>query len=139
MPGLNLAHVTGFYDHIRRGDFPAATAVFADDLTWVEPPFPGFAAGTFHDKENILANVLSVFTSTWTDLTVSPERTVDGGDEVVVLGRYRGKHRDTGRPFEARFTHTWTFRDGKAVRFEMLADTVQFFRTVSPAVPGFRE
>ena len=33
--------VTKFYDNVRRGDIAAATAVFADDLTWVEPPFPG--------------------------------------------------------------------------------------------------
>ena len=46
------------------------------------------------------------------------------------LGRYRGRHHATGRPMEARFTHTWTFRNSKAIRFEMLADTIQFFRTV---------
>ena len=126
------AIVQSLYDNVSRGDIAAATEVFADDLTWVEPPFPGHPGGTFHGKENILANVLGVFIATWPELTVAPETINEAGEFVVVHGRYRGKHKWTGKPFEARFVHTWTLVDGKAVRFEMLADTVQFFRTIRP-------
>ncbi len=128
----NISAVTRFYERVRQGDVAAATEVFAEDLVWVEPPFPGHPGGTFQGKSIILENVLGPFLSTWTDLMVTPERAIDGGPDVVVLGRYTGRHRDTGRPFEARFTHTWTFTEGKATRFEMLADTIQFFRTVEP-------
>jgi ketosteroid isomerase-like protein len=128
----NAAVVGAFYESVKRGDFATATAVFADDLTWVEPPFPGFEGGTFHGKENVLANVLGVFLATWTDLAVTPERITPAGELVIVHGTYAGRHKRTGRPFEARFVHTWTLRDGKGVRFEMLTDTVQMFRTVWP-------
>jgi pimeloyl-ACP methyl ester carboxylesterase/ketosteroid isomerase-like protein len=132
----NTGAVTRFYDQVRQGDIPSATEIFADELTWVEPPFPGHSGGTFRGKATILEQVLGPFVSTWSDLTVTPDRVIDGGADVVVLGRYAGKHKDTGRPFEARFTHSWTFTDGKATRFEMLADTVQFYRTVRPHGPG---
>lgn len=132
----NATTVRDFYENVRRGDIPTATAVFADDLTWVEPPLPGHPGGTFHGKQTILSTVLGPFIATWTDLTVTPERVRDAGDVVVVHGRYTGKHKDTGRPFESRFVHTWTLTDGKAVRFEMLADTIQLFRTVRANTPG---
>ncbi len=132
----NTRTVECFYEQVRRGDFALATEVFSDDLTWVEPPFPGHPGGVYHGKSKILEHVFGPFISTWSDLTVSPDRLIDGGAEVVVLGRYAGKHRDTGRPFEARFSHAWTIRNGKATRFEMLADTIQFFRTVAPQATG---
>ena len=128
--------VAGFYASVRQGDIPRATSVFAENLTWVEPPFPGHEEGTFQGKENILTNVLGPFIATWTDLSVTPERITEAGDQVIVHGTYKGKHHQTGRAFESRLIHTWTLKDGKAVRFEMLADTVQFFRTVRPNSPG---
>ena len=128
--------VRNFYENVRLGNIEAATSVFHDDLEWVEPPFPGHDGGKFQGKQNILANVLGPFIATWTDLTVTPQRITSAGDLVIVHGLYGGKHKDTGRPFEARYVHTWTLKDGKAIRFEMLADTVQFFRTVRPHSPG---
>ena len=96
--------------------------------------FPGHEGGTFHGKANILANVLGPFIGTWKDLTATPERITPTLDGAIAHGRYRGKHKDTGRPFEARFVHTWTIpKRPRATRFEMLADTVQFFRTVRPS------
>ncbi|MBY0457207.1 MAG: alpha/beta fold hydrolase, partial [Gemmataceae bacterium] len=132
----NATTVRDFYANVKKGDIPTATRVFADDLTWVEPPFPGHPGGTFHGKENVLKNVLGAFIATWTDLTVTPERISDTGEVVVVHGVYRGKHKDTGRPFESRFVHTWTLKNSKAVRFEMLADAVPMFHTVRPNGPG---
>ena len=129
----NYGLVNGFYDSVRRGEIASATEVFSDDLVWVEPPFPGNEGGIFNGKANILANVLGPFIETWKDLTVTPERITPTTDGAIVHGRYRGKHKDTGRPFESRFVHTWTINKGKATRFEMLADTVQFFRTVRPS------
>src|SRR5262249_54042705 len=132
----NEIAVRAFYDSVRRGDFPAATSVYADDLSWVEPPFPGHDGGTFHGKDNILRHVLGPFLSTWKQLSVTPERITGAGELVIVHGRYTGQHADTGRDFESRFVHTWTFRGGKAIRFEMLADTIQMFRTVRPNGPA---
>ena len=132
----NEIAVRTFYDNVRRGDFSAATCVYADDLSWVEPPFPGHDGGTFRGKENILQNVLGKFMGTWKQLSVTPERITGAGEMVIVHGRYTGQHAGTGRVFESRFVHTWTFGSGKAVRFEMLADTIQMFRTVRPNGPG---
>lgn len=55
-----------------------------------------------------------------------PERFVDGGDTVVVEGRYRGKMKATGTPVDAQFAHVWQLRDGKVVRFQQYTDTKQW-------------
>jgi pimeloyl-ACP methyl ester carboxylesterase/ketosteroid isomerase-like protein len=133
MSNANHDIVNGFYEAVRRGEFAAATEVFSDDLVWVEPPFPGHEGGVFQGKSNILTNVLGKFIETWSDLEAAPARITPTPEGAIVHGHYRGKHKDTLRPFEARFVHTWTINNGKATRFEMLADTVQFFRTVRPS------
>ncbi len=138
MNEANQQLVEEFYRNVNCGDIAAATSVYDNALVWVEPPFPGHEGGHFEGKENILANVLVPFIGTWTDLSVIPERMITSGEDVVALGRYRGRHHHTGRPMEARFTHTWTFRNGKAIRFEMLADTIQFFRAAGAPPVGHR-
>src|SRR5438552_2347874 len=53
----------------------------------------------------------------WAEFAADPEEFVDGGDQVVVLGRYRGIAKGTGKRLDVPFVHVWTLKDGKAVRF----------------------
>jgi ketosteroid isomerase-like protein len=48
---------------------------------------------------------------------------LDAGDDVVVLGRYRGVAQGTGKKLDVPFVHVWTLQDGKAVRFRQFLDT----------------
>jgi ketosteroid isomerase-like protein len=51
---------------------------------------------------------------------------IDGGDTVVVEGRYYGKVRETGISLDAQFAHVWHLRDGKVVGFQQYTDTKQW-------------
>jgi len=42
---------------------------------------------------------------------------------LLVLGRYRGRARSTGRPLDAAFAHLWTERDGRLTGVWQLTDT----------------
>ena len=53
----------------------------------------------------------------------SPEELLDAGESVVVLGRYTGRAKETGKPLDVPFAHVWSFRDGKAVLFRQFLDT----------------
>lgn len=57
------------------------------------------------------------------DSRVTPEEYIEAGDCVMAIGRTSGKIRKTGEDFDVRVAHLWTFRDGKAVRFEAYIDT----------------
>src|SRR6476620_3783859 len=59
----------------------------------------------------------------WSEFTAVPDEFLDAGDEVVVLGRYRGTAKQTGKQLDVPFVHVWSLRDGKAWRFRQFLDT----------------
>ncbi|MBI2684681.1 MAG: nuclear transport factor 2 family protein [Acidobacteria bacterium] len=60
------------------------------------------------------------------NIAAVPEHFVEGGDAVVVEGRYRGKMKATGKLVDAQFTHVWRLRGGKVVEFQQYTDTKQW-------------
>jgi uncharacterized protein len=79
-------------------------------LEYVNPPY-AVEAGTRHDR-GTLARVRDVYP----DFRVEPERFVDAGEEVVVIGTARGTAA-SGVEAQWRQGYVWTVRDGRAVRF----------------------
>jgi uncharacterized protein len=57
--------------------------------------------------------------------TAVPHTFIDGGDHVVVLGRYGGTMKKGGR-LDAPYCHVYRFRDGKIVSFQQYTDTAQW-------------
>ena len=58
--------------------------------------------------------------------TVAPETFIDGGDHVVVQGRYGGSFKISGQRLDAQFCHVYRFRGGKVVTFQQYTDTAQW-------------
>ena len=53
-----------------------------------------------------------------------PSEYLEAGDgRIVVLGRYLGRARDTGRPHEAAFAHVLRFRDGRIRALVQITDS----------------
>ena len=65
------------------------------------------------------------------NFTVTPGTFIDGGDHVVVVGRYRGTMKAGGATLDAPFCHVFQFRGGKIVRFEQYTDTAQWARLMA--------
>ncbi len=57
-----------------------------------------------------------------------PSTFIDGGDHVVVLGRYGGTMKASGATLDAQFCHVYHFRDGKVVTFQQYTDSAQWAR-----------
>lgn len=64
----------------------------------------------------------------WEMIEYPTERVVEQGDTVVWIGRCTWRHRQTGSVITSPKVDIWTFRDGKAVRFLELFDTLGFAR-----------
>lgn len=62
------------------------------------------------------------------NFTVVPKTFIDGGDHVVVVGRYGGTMKNGGAKLDAPFCHVYRFRDGKVVMFQQYTDTAQWAR-----------
>ena len=46
----------------------------------------------------------------------------DVGDHVIAVGSFHGRSKATGRELNAPTAHVWTFRNGKAIRFQAYHD-----------------
>jgi len=60
--------------------------------------------------------------------TAVPSTFIDGGDDVVVLGRYGGTIKGSGAQLDAQFCHVYRFRDDRIVSFQQYTDSAQWAR-----------
>ena len=65
------------------------------------------------------------------NFTVTPETFVDGGDHIMVLGRYRGTMKNGGATLDSPFCHVHRFHGDKAVMFQQYTDTAQWTRLMT--------
>ena len=65
------------------------------------------------------------------NFTAVPHTFIDGGDHVVVLGRYGGTMKNGGAPLDAPFCHVYRFQGGKIVTFQQYTDTAQWARLMT--------
>ncbi|MQA29446.1 MAG: DUF4440 domain-containing protein [Luteitalea sp.] len=72
--------------------------------------------------DGVFARLLAAIDS----FTVVPSTFIDGGDHVVVLGRYSGTMKTGGATLDAPFCHVYGFHGDKAVMFQQYTDTAQW-------------
>lgn len=65
----------------------------------------------------------------WEMIDYPQERIVAEGDAVVWIGRCAWRNRRTGQSIDTPKVDIWTFRDGKAIRFFEIFDSLAFART----------
>jgi ketosteroid isomerase-like protein len=127
----NVDIIRGAYDALAQGDVPAILARCDPAIEWTEAE--GFPyAGTYIGPDAVLNGVIMRLGSEWTPFQVTPTEFIDGGDQVVALGRYAGTYNETGKSFDAAFAHVWTLRDGKVVRFRQYVDSALVQEALQP-------
>jgi hypothetical protein len=119
--------VKALYDAFGKGDVPAVLGAFDPEIQWSEAENFLYADGNpYAGPQAVAEGVFQRIVSDVENFAVLPERFVEGGDTVVVEGRYRGTMKATGTPVDAQFAHVWQLRDGKVVRFQQYTDTKQW-------------
>jgi len=127
MSNLNL--VQGAYSAFAKGDVPGVLGILSPDIAWTEAE--GFPySGTYNGPNAVLEGVFMRLGAEWEGFAAVPAEFIDGGDTVVVLGKYSGKYNATGKSFQADFAHVWKLRDGKAIRFVQYVDTLLVHRAL---------
>ena len=127
----NLNSVQGVYDAFAKGDIPAVLGFLSSDIDWTEAE--GFPyGGTYIGPDAVLEGVFMRLGTEWEGFAAVPDEFIDGGDAIVVLGKYSGKYKATGKSFQANFAHIWKVREGKAVRFVQYVDTLIVQRALQP-------
>ncbi|HJU48232.1 MAG TPA: nuclear transport factor 2 family protein [Gaiellaceae bacterium] len=111
------------YDAFARGDMDGVLADMHPDIVWHQAQgLPH--GGVYEGLEAVRANIFDPLERDWwAEFSAEPEEFLEAGRDVVVLGRYRGVAKETGRTLDVPFVHVWTLRDEKAVRFRQFLDT----------------
>ena len=121
MAAEDVQRLREVYEAFDRGDADAFVGLLAHDIEWRVPevlPWGGARHG--HDGVRTYLDLLREHVSGgWG----TPEEFLDVGDRVVVLGRFTGTARASGREFETPFVHVWTSSDGVPTRLVHFVDT----------------
>ena len=119
----NVQVVRNMYDAFGRKDEARLRQLLHPDIEWIQSAgFPG--GGHRRGVEAVLEKVFKGLRAEWNDWRSETEEYLDAGETVVVLGRYAGTHRGTGRSMEAVFAHVYEVQDGRITRFRQFTDTV---------------
>jgi ketosteroid isomerase-like protein len=120
---MNVEAVRSSYEAFNRDDLDTALAMMAEDIVWHQAQgLPH--GGVYHGLDAVREAVFDPIEGQWwEDFRADPDEVIGLGDDVVVLGRYTAKAKETGKPLDIPFAHVWRFRDGRAVRFHQFTDT----------------
>ena len=126
----NINSIKQVYQAFAEGDVPTVLGALSPEIDWTEAE--GFPyAGTYHGPRAVLEGVFMRLGSEWNGFAAIPDEFIDGGDTVVVLGKYSGAYKKTGKSFQANFAHVWKMQDGKAIRFIQYVDTLLVHRALT--------
>jgi ketosteroid isomerase-like protein len=108
----NVKVVRRLYAETERGNFWVPEFFDPDiRIRWLD------AVGT--ESETVGLEAMSDFMTNFLDvhenLTLTAERIIDAGYQVVVLSAWRGRGKASGVPTEWRFANLLTLREGKVV------------------------
>lgn len=130
----NVAVIRAIYDAFASGDMPAVLALMATNMVWNEAEnFPYSDLNPYRGPQAVLNGVFSRLGSEWEGFSAVPQEYLGAGDTVVVLGRYRGTYKATGKPINAQMAHVWHVEGGRAASFQQYVDTLQVARATGIA------
>lgn len=124
--------VSRSYDAFARGDLDAVLADLDPAIEWQQAQgLPH--GGVYHGVDAVRRNIFEPLGESWWDeFAADPHELIADGDRVVVLGRYRGVAKGTGKCLDVPFVHVWTIRDGRAVLFRQFLDTAGWNDALAP-------
>ena len=123
----NSDMIRDLYAAFGKGDVPTVLATFDLEIKWFEAEnVPLADHDPYIGPQSVLEGVFMRLGSEIEAFSVNPSRFTDGGDTVLVEGRYTGKVKATGTVLDAQFAHVWQLRGGKIISFQQYTDTWQW-------------
>ena len=107
------------YGAFGRGDIPGVLGLLAEDVDWNVPE--AVPHGGHFEGRDAVGGFFQGIGERWEDFDVQIDDMVDGGENVVGVGRARGNLKGTGEAGYG-FTHVFTIQDGQVVRFREYVD-----------------
>src|ERR1700752_72962 len=120
----NVRTLIDAYSSFKTGDIEGVLEVLTDDVEWITPGTPHLmpVAGKRRGRQEV-AEFFSTLNEQEDVELFEPLEYIAQGDKVVVLIKYRGRVRTTGKTVESDLVHLFTFADGRIKRFREYYDT----------------
>jgi len=114
----NVEALRAVYARWAQGDFTTSLPLYDEAITLViDPGIPD--GGNYQGIEGV-RTYMSAFLEPWDTLTIAAESYETIEDRVLVAVRQAGTGQGSGVPVELEYFQLWTFRDGKAVGFQVI-------------------
>jgi ketosteroid isomerase-like protein len=124
----NIAVVRRLYE--ARGNPEVIRQVLAITVRWeVVDGFP--YGGVYVGLDSVLNDFFGRLFTDFDEFVANGSEFFESGEHIIALGNYAGRVRRSGKKFTARFAHVWTLQDGRIVRLQQCADTVQLARALA--------
>ena len=126
----NLDVIKALYKSFANKDWDRFAELSDPGLEWIQNE--GFPKGkhSFGTKE-VVKNVFDVFAKDWETWSFEIEEYLEAGDNIIVIGSYQGRHKETGKEFSAAAAHVIDLKGGRVRRFRQYADTAQIWKAMS--------
>lgn len=103
------------YEAFNQGGLGAVQHLLDDEFEMrVQEDSPFAPLGPFHGSEG-WARLLAERDEAFAEVEIRPERFIDLGERVLVLGTQTARSRVGDVELETTLSHLWTLRDGKAL------------------------
>ena len=117
------------YAAFGRNDPSVLFGAMDPSVEWNEAEGTALAKGNpFVGPQKVGEGVFGALLSAIDNFSAVPATFIDGGNHVVVIGRYGGSVKAGRANLDAPFCHVYGFRDGKIVSFQQYTDTAQWSR-----------
>jgi ketosteroid isomerase-like protein len=113
------------YDAFNRKDIAAVLDLYDPQIEWIEGGGGRSPAGTFRGPQSVANEVFATVPQNFDEFRADPERFIDAGEHVVVVGRFSGRAR-SGATLDAPFVHVHRLRNGKTVHFQNYVDATRW-------------
>lgn len=118
----NLALIERLYQTYRAAEYDSFTELCDPDVEWIQSE--GFPyGGHHHGAQAVVDGVFETLPRHWDGFGFEVEEMRDTGSGVLVIGAYKGTHRETGKSFRADTVHVFDIVAGRVSRFRQYTDT----------------
>lgn len=119
-----------FVSHGAR-DTPGLVELLADDVQWhTAEGHPYYGGRPWQGPDEVVEHVVNPVNGDWDNYQTRVDELIDGGDKVIMLGRYTGTNKATGRELDVPVCTIYRVRDGLIWSFEQYTDTAAFRRVM---------
>jgi ketosteroid isomerase-like protein len=131
----NLARLRDAYRNwsdSKGGSAPEIIDMFDEEVEMrsaLSADVPDAVAGT-HLRRDEARQYFDGLLRDWEMVSYDVDRFIDGGDEIVMVGRCAWRNRETGLVVDTPKIDIHTFANGKVVRFQESYDTLGFARAL---------